>query len=613
VTVVANWIIASTTGYALLGSDLFTILFVVFLVLVSITLIRPIMRKVLWRVRNRLFVTYFLIGVLPIVLMLIVMAVGIYASSGAIAAYLAQSELALRIHSVGDDAQKLADDLAAGRRRFVPSDLPVTGVARSRNRSIASESVIRTIPTWSRPGFQGLVRTANGAYFLAADAQAGQGEGQVEAFVYTPFDDKAIAKLIPGYGRVAIFRAEDFAGRQDNIDLSTRPSLDSNRGEPFIFGAFGGFPLTSVRDLDTGDQEEHGVYVSTTPSLIANHVLNSTLGSLKSFVIIGLLTSLGGLLFIELLAVASSVKLTRTLTRTVHDLYLGTKKVEAGDFSHRIPVRTKDQLSDLASSFNAMTQRVEQLIVEVKEKERLESELEIARQVQAQLFPREIPKLEKLELVGICNPARIVSGDYYDFIPVDSRSTALVIGDISGKGISAALLMASLQSSLHAQLTMQSNGALSVAKLVARLNRQLFENTAPEKYATFYCGLYDDQTGALAYTNAGHLAPILLRGRNVTRLESNGMVVGMFPDSPYEENALQLQTGDLLTAFTDGITECENARQEQFGEDRLTDLLIRHHDRPLDEIVRAITDAVRDWAGDIDKQDDTTLLLARRL
>jgi sigma-B regulation protein RsbU (phosphoserine phosphatase) len=260
-----------------------------------------------------------------------------------------------------------------------------------------------------------------------------------------------------------------------------------------------------------------------------------------------------------------------------------------------------------------MTERIERLIIEVKEKEKLESELEIARQVQSQLFPKEVPKLQSLELTGVCNPARVVSGDYYDFIPVDAHSTALVIGDISGKGISAALLMASVQSSLHAQLSLGKNGGISTATLVARLNRQLYESTPPEKYATFYCGLYDDQSGILAYTNAGHLAPILVRQKEILKLESNGMVVGMFPEFPYEQNVIQLVPGDLLTAFTDGITESENARGEQFGEERLTDLLVRHRDRPLDEIMRAITDTVRDWASDIDKQDDITLLLGRRL
>jgi sigma-B regulation protein RsbU (phosphoserine phosphatase) len=249
----------------------------------------------------------------------------------------------------------------------------------------------------------------------------------------------------------------------------------------------------------------------------------------------------------------------------------------------------------------------------VKEKEKLQAELEIARQVQAQLFPKEVPKLKTLELTGVCNPARIVSGDYYDFVPFDSRSTALVIGDISGKGISAALLMASLQSSLHAQLTIGANGGISTSAIVSRLNRQFYENSPPEKYATFYCGVYDDDQGSLLYTNAGHLAPILVRCGTVLRLESNGMAVGMFPDFPFEQTSLDLQRGDLLIAFTDGITESENSRGEQFGEERLTELLIHTSDRPLDDIVQTVTEAVRNWASDPDNQDDTTILLARRL
>jgi sigma-B regulation protein RsbU (phosphoserine phosphatase) len=385
-----------------------------------------------------------------------------------------------------------------------------------------------------------------------------------------------------------------------------------NKKVDFNFGALGGVPLSDVWTLDTGERENHFLSVVARPSFVVNRIL-SPFGSFLSTAIIGLLVVIGMLLAVELTAILSSAKLTRTLTRTVHDLYNGTKKVEAGDFSHRIPVRTMDQLSELATSFNSMTERVEKLIEDVKEKEKLEAELEIARQVQSQLFPKEVPRLKTLELTGTCIPARVVSGDYYDFIALDARRTALVIGDISGKGISAALLMATVQSSLHAQLKTARNGMMSTATLVGQLNRQLFESTPPEKYATLYCGFYDDEASRLSYTNAGHLAPILIRHRDVMRLESNGMAVGLFPEFPYEQNFVDLKPGDLLMAFTDGITESENARGEQFGEERLTDLLIRYRDRPLDEIARTVTDAVRNWASDLSNQDDTTLLLARRL
>jgi sigma-B regulation protein RsbU (phosphoserine phosphatase) len=359
--------------------------------------------------------------------------------------------------------------------------------------------------------------------------------------------------------------------------------------------------------------------VSSRPSLIVPRLFGS-LGRIAPILGIVLLVVAAVFLLVEVVSLILSLRLTRTITRTVHDLYIGTEHIASGEFSHKIPVRSKDQLSDLASSFNGMTERIQQLIEEVKEKEKLEAELEIAREVQAQLFPKDIPHLKTLELAGVCKPARVVSGDYYDFIPVDARRTAIVIGDISGKGISAALLMASVQAALHAQLSTMNgskpdtdSAAPSTSILVTRLNRQLFENTSPEKYATFYCALYDDSNSRLVYTNAGHLRPILVREGKASRLEISGMVVGMFLDAPYDQTVIELQQGDLLAAFTDGITESENEAGEQFGEDHLAQLLVENAAKPLNEIVELVTREVRTWAYDLDNQDDTTMLLARRV
>jgi sigma-B regulation protein RsbU (phosphoserine phosphatase) len=296
--------------------------------------------------------------------------------------------------------------------------------------------------------------------------------------------------------------------------------------------------------------------------------------------------------------------------------------VQAGDFSHRIPVRkTKDQLSELAGSFNAMTQRIQDLIVEAKEKERLENELKIAHDVQSQLFPKELPRLKTLELWGGCQPARTVSGDYYDFLPLDSNRVALAIGDISGKGISAALLMAHIQSALRSQLMHRSNhdgdliarGITSPSSVLSVLNDHLYTSSPPEKYATFFLGLYADEAGQLIYTNAGHLAPILLRRGQASRLAGEGFPVGLFPGIQYDQQIFNLEAGDLLVAFTDGVTETPNRDGEEFGDQRLTDLLMRHCEKPLDLIASEISASVGAWAGDVERHDDTTLLLARHL
>jgi phosphoserine phosphatase RsbU/P len=613
-TVVLNWIGFSTTGYSLIGGDLFTILFIVFLILLGVTLVRPLVRRLVWRVRNRLLVTYFLIGIVPVGLMVVFVCIGFYMVLGQTANYLLKSEIERRESQVYNSAERLAEDVATGTQRS-SAGLPDTEtIIRTGNRPSIG------FPTWSTPGFRGVVMNVDGSHFFAAHAATGTGERHTEVFAYQKLDKQTLAELLPGLASVMLitgenltFKVGQFSGPNPNVRVMDSEDL----GPPPTARGFWDLALESpmpheVRLMENGVAGHEVFVLQSRPSVILARLF-STLGSIAVALGIFLLVIACTFLVVVIIGILFSTGLTRSLTRSVHDLYAGTKKVEAGDFAHRVPIRTKDQFSELATSFNNMTQRVEQLIAEVKEKEKLESELEIARQVQSQLFPRVVPKLQTLELAGVCHPARVVSGDYYDFIPLDSRSTALVIGDISGKGISAALLMATVQSSLHAQLTIGKNGGISTATLVSRLNRQLYENTAPEKYATFYCGLYDDQSGLLAYTNAGHLAPLLIRQQNVIRLESNGMAVGLFPEYPYEQNVLQLNAGDLLTAFTDGITESENAQGEQFGEQRLSDLLIRYRERPLDEISRIITDTVRNWASDIDNQDDTTILLARRL
>jgi sigma-B regulation protein RsbU (phosphoserine phosphatase) len=223
--------------------------------------------------------------------------------------------------------------------------------------------------------------------------------------------------------------------------------------------------------------------------------------------------------------------------------------------------------------------------------------------------------MKTLELAGVCLPSRFVSGDYYDFVRLDESRLAVALGDVSGKGVSAALLMASIQSALHAQLKFGGAAAspsLSLATLMALISQQLYENTPAEKYATFFCSVYDDETGMLRYTNAGHLAPILIRDGKSETLPGDGMVVGLLPKVSYEQFEYQLQPDDLLAIFSDGIPEAENAAGEEFGEGRLAALLTDAAAKPLEEIIQTVTGTVNKWMHDPESRDDITIVLARR-
>ena len=282
-----------------------------------------------------------------------------------------------------------------------------------------------------------------------------------------------------------------------------------------------------------------------------------------------------------------------------------------------------------------MTRYIEKLILEQKEKQRLENELAIAQEVQAQLFPRQISDLESLEVHGFCRPARTVSGDYYDFVTASSHKLILAAGDISGKGISAALLMATIHSAVRAysmesmpqlrepvavgavagsgrlMATWPDGVEVSPGALLGLLNHQLYESTPPEKYATLFLAVYDGRSHQLTYSNGGHLPPILIReDGSIRRLEAGGTVVGLFDNMTYDEGSVEMSPGEVFLAYSDGITEPENEFGE-FGESRLIELVRDNRHLPLPQISQIVTQAVDNWIGDNEQPDDVTLVLAR--
>jgi sigma-B regulation protein RsbU (phosphoserine phosphatase) len=325
-------------------------------------------------------------------------------------------------------------------------------------------------------------------------------------------------------------------------------------------------------------------------------------------------------LIVAVAGLAIGISMSRSITGAVHSLYEGTERVMRGDFSHLIGVSGRDQLAELSSSFNTMTQNLERLLVVAKEKERMEAEIEIARGVQDQLYPKAPPVFESLQVLGMCHPARMVSGDYYDYQLVDGK-LAIAIGDVAGKGISAALLMATIQAAMRMELRASVDMAapsvnglrFSTARMVSELNQQLHATTSPEKYATFFFAIFDQATGLLTYTNAGHLQPVLFREGVATPLDVNGTVVGAFPFSTYEESKLELRSGDLLVCYTDGITEPENEYGEMFGEERLIELVAKNSERDAAQIIECVMERVREWTGVPELSDDMTVLLARKL
>jgi sigma-B regulation protein RsbU (phosphoserine phosphatase) len=249
---------------------------------------------------------------------------------------------------------------------------------------------------------------------------------------------------------------------------------------------------------------------------------------------------------------------------------------------------------------------------EIVQRERLDRELEIAREVQQRLFPQKLPIVSGLDFAGYCRPAEGVGGDYYDFIHLPDSSLGIAVGDVSGKGIAAALMMASLQASLRGQ-TIKPCETLS--EMIQHINRLVYEASADNRYATFFYAQYDPATRAMRYVNAGHNPPMVWRQKNgkheFIRLEDGGTVVGLFPEFPFLEGQVQLAKGDVVVAFTDGISEAMNSLEEEYGEDRLTEALCMMHARSAADMITHILTKVDGFTAGAKQHDDMTLVVVR--
>jgi sigma-B regulation protein RsbU (phosphoserine phosphatase) len=399
--------------------------------------------------------------------------------------------------------------------------------------------------------------------------------------------------------------------------------------------------MQNVTNWETGEGQQNVLFLfNWTLAGISKQILSGSLvGHVLQWILIGIALFF---LLLELLAVLSAAWMTRAVTGTVHRLYRATEFIKRGDFSHRVSVRSRDQLGELAGAFNEMSANVESLLHERVERERLEREVEIAAEVQAQLFPRRVPDLLSVEVAAECRAARGVAGDYYDYVEIAPGLVAFALGDVSGKGISASLVMSNLQASLRAQATItserlniaeravaasvDSSGGTrllahvmadagldgAVSRMSANINRQLCQSTDANRFATLFLALYEERTRTLRYTNAGHNEAILVReDGTVERLKTGGMMVGAFDWATYEEAHTNLEPGDTLLIFSDGISEAERGIGEEYGEERLVHFAIEHRTLNADELRRAIFTEIENWSATQERGDDQTLVIIK--
>lgn len=592
--------------------------------------------QLLWRLRNRLIVAYVFIAVVPVVLLLAMAGLAAYGLYLQLGAHLLHDDLNELISMIATDADAIAGSLQAktGHKTATLSEealMAEPGVASVIAAARAQWPELRVLPNRGehllKAGngrhYAGLVEFEKKLWLASAERRTGP-SGPSTVVVGVALTPAVLDSLTSDLGPIYLILLEpggrkvpgehSFTIEGESYEIEQQISSKKRALVParnwLDMRVSGASTLEAARaDPDSSDLPARVLASFALRPSAVNRKLLTSVGAIGPVVVTVLVVVGVVFLILELLALATGVVLTRTITRAVGDLYEATLHVRRGDFSFRVRVPKRDQLGALGESFNEMTSSVRELIEEQRRRQRLENELSIAREVQEQLFPRSLPSVPGLELAAICRPARTVSGDYYDFISLSPSRLAIALADISGKGISAALLMASLQAALRSQAEIA--GHSSPAELVGRLNAGMFKNTSDDRYATFFYGVYDADERTLTYTNAGHLAPFFIADGQVERLEEGGTVVGLFEEFEYQQKTLRVEPGSVLVAFSDGLTEPENAFGEEYGMTRLREEILRQRQFPAQKMAEDLIAASQQWSGAAEQADDITVVIAR--
>ena len=609
-----------------------------------------VQRRLLWRVRRKLILSYIFIGVVPA---LLIAGFFLFAGSfvtGTVGAYLFKNgydeaarnvqllaeAAALEVGRSPHTAEETVDRVQRNGSRslrypalsmvFVPVDARLQGIVRGRWEHLKdSGEPMPDVPDWLRAkadGFRGttaVVRKdlANEPELVIRAVSPAGRVGWV--IVDLPIDNAMLNRLYDETGVKA--SAVRLASGTD--DAESPAAADTATGASTRFSLFG----NTVAWFDSFDWPTGKISRATVALTFKVGELFQRLSAAQSAQFQGvtvqdafkLMVVVVGVLFliIELVALVMGLALARSITSSIHELFMGTERVRQGDFTHRIKIGTQDQLGELAGSFNQMTGSIENLLQTAAEKKRLEEELRIARQIQMSLLPRGPLEMPGLAVTALCVPAREVGGDYYDFFPLGPSLLGVLIADVAGKGTSAALYMAELKGLVLSLSQIYQ----SPRQLLIEANRILGSTLDSRSFITMTYAVLDLANGVMTYARAGHTPLIFLSGSGTTRAQvliPNGMVLGLHIDGAearfgelLEEKQIPLATGDVIVFYTDGITEAMNPASDLFGETRLSRLVEEHGHLESGELRERILREIEAFVGTADQHDDMTMILIK--
>ncbi|MGH9240580.1 MAG: SpoIIE family protein phosphatase [Vicinamibacterales bacterium] len=622
-------------------------------------------QRLLWRIRRKLAVSYIFIGFIPALLIIVFFLVAGLLLFFNIASFMMRNELAQlveRTRLIADSAA-LGLDRAVGpdqtravievRRNTLAPRYPGASVAlvpsaRRCGQGAATATAVpagplalgpwahvaapATVPDWIPcTGYSGLMTYTDGeTTTMMARAVAWPATVGGAVIVDVPVDQSFERELRDRSGLTlgaVTLSDESFLDPDSDPDAEPAPQAmilgPANIGVGDAETGLNWKALVDSVGWDRGETVKLEVSFSMSLAQVYDRMALTKESQVGEFdfgrSLLVALALVGGLfLIIQAVAFAMGLALARSITGSIHELFAGTERVRRGDFTGRVSIKSRDQLGELSESFNSMTSSIEDLLQAKAEKERLEQELRIARNIQMSLLPQGPLSMPGLTLTAHCEPAREVGGDYYDFLPIDDHTLGILVADVSGKGTSAALYMAELKGIVLSL----SQRYRSPRELLIEADRIISHHLDSRSFITVTYLVVDLQAGMLQYARAGHCPLVYVPGpyaaqRTPQLLAPDGLVLGLQLDGGQtfvrllEEMSVPLGRGDLFVLFTDGLTEAMNSGGECFGESRLATLIGEHADLHADELRERILRDIEAFTESALQQDDMTMVLLR--
>ena len=593
---------------------------------------RWLVRRWLWRIRTKLIVSYLFVAMVPLVLLTVFFALVALISSGLVAAFMVSTEAERKANELGHLADTTLSTLSAAPLATPAAVEQAVGPLRAaypellyayvRNGTVVASTppLPAELPGWlGDQAFAGLARLSTESTLRAVARRGGSWlmiDVPLDQHVFADLEKRADIRLLAAGGTV---RAG--AGGGTNFDFkddhpknreAKGGGLRPERDHPTTVNGLVFLATPDQTIWATGAKEGVAIAFQYHPSVVARRLSPGSFNVTEW--VVPALTWVGGVFFVMYaIALLVGVLLARTVTRSVHALSQGTARLRQGQFDTPIPVRSRDQLGELAESFNLMSRDIQQLMRESAEKERLEEELRIARRIQMSLLPQVMVEVPHLDIAATCIPATEVGGDYYDLLPLSDDRLAVLVADVSGKGTSAALYMAELKGLMLSLSRVHD----SPAALLAEANRILAGDIDARSFITMCYAVLEPRNRRMRYARAGH-SPLIQyqQAAGMTRLLAPpGLGLGLDRGTRFEEvlkeEELPLLPGDVFLFFTDGISEAMNPRGELFGEDRLRALLERDPTASADHVRERVLAEVRAFQGSAPQHDDMTMVVLR--